>query len=277
LPGLVAFLLAAAAAAAPGGSPRDALRVIVQEQCLVHWREEHLAAPCEAVHVSDARPPDDRSPDAGYAILKDRKGGAHFLLIPTRTVSGIESPLLLEPAAPNYFAAAWAARGQLAGVVGHALRRGAVGLAVNSRNARSQDQLHIHIECLQPVLYDVLHRVADGLGQRWTPIDVPGWQLLALRVMGEGLRGANPFKLLAHGVAGAKDAMGDYSLLAAGMEFRHGPGFILLAGTGPGTERLLDPTCGNAAAAAVGAHLHAVAPPPDAATESVRLALDDHQ
>lgn len=110
-----------------------------------------------------------------------------------------------------------------------------------------------------------------------TPIDVPGWQLLALRVMGEGLRGANPFKLLAHGVTGAKDAMGDYSLLAAGMDFRHGPGFILLTGTGPGIERLLDSTCGNAAAAAVGARLHTVAPSPDAATASAGLGSADHQ
>lgn len=34
---------------------------------------------------------------AMLAAPADRKGGAHFLLIPTRTTSGIESPLLFEP------------------------------------------------------------------------------------------------------------------------------------------------------------------------------------
>ena len=42
---------------------------------------------------------------------------------------------------------------------------------------------------------------------------------------------------------GAAAAMGDYSLLVAGMTFRSGPGFAVLAGSGPGTERLLDSTC----------------------------------
>ena len=53
------------------------------------------------------------------AVLADRKGGAHFLLIPTGTVAGMESPELLEPGTPNYFAAVWAARDLVAGAAGH--------------------------------------------------------------------------------------------------------------------------------------------------------------
>ena len=49
-----------------------------------------------------------------YALLADRKGGAHFLLIPIRSISDIESPELEEPGAPNHFAAAWQARDRLA-------------------------------------------------------------------------------------------------------------------------------------------------------------------
>jgi len=115
---------------------RDALRAIVQEQCLVHWSQQRSPLPCESV-------------GADFAVLADRKGGAHFLLIPTRTIAGIESPEVLERGAPNYFAAAWQARDRLAAKVGHEVSRSAVGLALNPKHARSQDQLHIHIECLR--------------------------------------------------------------------------------------------------------------------------------
>ena len=45
-----------------------------------------------------------------YALLRDRTGVAQHLLIPTDRISGIESPLLLAPDAPNYWADAWDAR-----------------------------------------------------------------------------------------------------------------------------------------------------------------------
>jgi CDP-diacylglycerol pyrophosphatase len=88
-----------------------------------------------------------------------------------------------------------------------------------------------------------LRASADRLTDDWIPIEVPGWHLFATRVMGENLAQADPFKLLAGRLAGAKNALGDYSLLVAGMAFQAGPGFVLLAGTGPGTELLLDSSC----------------------------------
>ena len=44
---------------------RDALRQIVQEQCVVHWQKQHDPAPCERV-------------EAAFALLADRKGGRTF-------------------------------------------------------------------------------------------------------------------------------------------------------------------------------------------------------
>jgi CDP-diacylglycerol diphosphatase len=117
------------------GENRNALRQIVQEQCLVHWLEQHDPAPCDRVQ-------------AAYAVLADRKGGAHFLLIPTQKIAGIESAELQSAGTPNYLSAAWRARDRLAAAAGHAIPRGAVGLAVNPPHARTQDQFHIHIECL---------------------------------------------------------------------------------------------------------------------------------
>lgn len=217
---------------------RDALREIVEDQCLVHWRQSHSPRPCERVIPSDS--PQARN---GYAILKDRKGGAHYLLIPTRRIVGIESPDLLDPAGPNYFDAAWTARDEVARSIGHAVSSNMIGMAVNSRRARSQDQLHIHIECLQPAIYAALQVHADELSDVWRPIPVPDWQLWAMRVPGETLGDRNPFQLVAKRPGNSASDIGDYSLLVAGLDTKAGPGFALLAGTRGGTERLLDSGC----------------------------------
>jgi CDP-diacylglycerol pyrophosphatase len=214
---------------------RDALRRIVQEQCAVHWVQEHSPQPCERVYD-------------GVAVLADRKGGAHFLLIPTRTLAGMESAELLDPGAPNYFAAAWAARDLLAKVVGHDIRRSAVGLALNPRHARTQDQFHIHIECLRGDVARDLQGASPHVTDAWSPIAIRGAAYRGRRVMGEELGAADPIALLANGLPVAGPDRGDYTLVAAGMDFQDGPGFILLAAKGPAGELLLDPTCAIAAA-----------------------------
>ncbi len=212
---------------------RDALRQIVQEQCVMHWQEKHDPAPCERV-------------EAAFALLADRKGGAHFLLIPTQTIAGIESPQLESPDAPNYFSAAWQARDLITAAVGHRVPREAVGLAVNPVHARSQDQLHIHIECLRPDVFRSLHAATGRLFGAWSPLMIGGVNYEALRIMGAELDGTNPFALLAARMP-QPHAMGDYTLVLAGMQFESGPGFVLLAGTGPAGELLLDSTCAIAA------------------------------
>jgi CDP-diacylglycerol pyrophosphatase len=218
---------------------RDALRQIVQEQCLPHWVQQGSPAPCERMFLTASPPATE-----GYAVLADAKGGAHFLLIPTGRVAGIESPEVLGPAVPNYFAAAWKARDRIAAVLGHDLRRNAVGLAVNSEQHRSQDQLHIHIECLGEEVYRALQVAGERLTDRWTAVRVARWQYQGMRVMGEDLEQANPFELSSQRVPSARQDMGDYTLMVAGMQFKNGPGFIVLTGKDvPGAESLLDSTC----------------------------------
>lgn len=212
---------------------RDALRTIVQEQCLTHWLQQRSPLPCERV-------------GEGFAVLADRKGGAHFLLIPTRTIAGIESPEVLEPGAPNYFEAAWQARDQLAAKIGHDVPRGAVGLALNPKHARSQDQLHIHIECLRTDVAASLQAASGHVTGAWSPVSVAGSHYDALRVMGKDLGAANPFRLLVDQPPQANAALEDYSLIVAGMQFKEGPGFVVLAGTGLAGELLLDSGCAAA-------------------------------
>jgi CDP-diacylglycerol pyrophosphatase len=242
--GLAGAMIALLFAASASCANRDALREIVEDQCLVHWREQHSAAPCEEVDVEDAA-----HPDSGYAVLADRKGGAHFLLIPTATITGIESPALIAPGATNYFDAAWQARERLARVVRHDVPRQAVGLAVNPPHARSQDQLHIHIECLRPDVYETLNREGGRLSGSWTPLVVAGASYSARIIAGEDLKDENPFKLLARGVPQAGKTVADYTLVVAGMQSRSGPGFIVLASPTAAGELLLDSTCAAASIA----------------------------
>ncbi len=226
-------LLGGACASVARAADRDALLHIVQDQCLPHWREQLDPAPCAAMAP-------------GFALLRDRKGGAHWLLIATRTVRGIEDPLVLQRDTPNYFEAAWQARDRLAAVAGHPLRDDQIGLAINSAVARGQDQLHIHIECLRPDLRGALRAAADHITDRWAT--VPGWAypFLARRVAGNSLERANPFLLLADARPESRRHMGAYTLVVAGAQFADGPGFVLLAGrTAAGAAALLPPTAGR--------------------------------
>jgi CDP-diacylglycerol pyrophosphatase len=233
--GLAAFV----AAQAHREAQRDRLRVIVQQECVPHWLKTHTPAPCSSVSL----PPHEPGAQ-GFAVLHDRKGGAHFLLIPTRTIRGIESPEVRSSGALNYFEAAWQARDALASVLGHAVPRDAVGMAINQEHARSQDQLHIHLSCLRPTVHEALQEAAANIGKSWSAFDLEGGHYEVMRVMGDELGAANPFELLADRLPGAHDAMGDFTLLVAGMQFPEGPGFVLLAGNSvPGAELMLDPHC----------------------------------
>ncbi|MGH8144365.1 MAG: CDP-diacylglycerol diphosphatase [Steroidobacteraceae bacterium] len=221
------------------GMGRDQLRVIVQQQCLPHWLQSHDPSPCVSVNTAG-----NGSVDDGYAVLHDQKGGAHFLLIPTRTIRGIESAEVRTPGAPNYFEAAWKARGALTAVMGRRLPRSMVGLAVNSVHTRSQDQLHIHISCLRPFVYHALLAQASRIRDSWSVIRIGLWHYQAMRIMGGQLGATNPFALVANRLPSATGAMAHYTLLVAGAQFDEGPGFVVLAGTAqPAAELLLDSSC----------------------------------
>jgi CDP-diacylglycerol pyrophosphatase len=245
----IAASLCAAALLSPAArcADRHALQEIVQEQCVVDWRSRHDPTPCLQIVV-----PDSAREDTGYAVLADRKGGAHFLLIPTRTIPGIESPLLYAAGAPNYFAFAWAARSHLTDAVGHNVPRGAVGLAVNPPKARSQDQLHIHVECLGPEVIRAIDDVSGRLGDAWMTVHIGDARFEARRLMGETLGDRNPFQMLARDIPDSRLSSADYTLLLAGKQFRDGPGFVLLAGTERAAELLLDSSCAAAGGAAAG-------------------------
>jgi CDP-diacylglycerol pyrophosphatase len=202
----------------------NALWQIVHGQCVPDQQQHGDPKPCAEVDVAHGAA-------RGFAILKDIKGASQFLLIPTSRVAGIESASLLAPGAVNYFADAWTARSFTEKALGRSMASDTLSLAINSRFGRTQNQLHIHIDCIRPGVRAVLRSESGHIGDHWTLLMRPlaGHRYRALRIMGTTLAGHDPFKLLAQGIAGARADMGAYTLVVAGMQFEGRPGFVILA------------------------------------------------
>jgi CDP-diacylglycerol pyrophosphatase len=221
---LVASFAIAGGVPAAAADP-NALWDIVNGQCVPDEQTHHDPAPCAAVDLAggDAR---------GSAVLKDLVGATQFLLIPTERIDGIESPQLVAADAPNYFASAWRARSFVEQRAGRALPRDWLSLAINSADSRTQNQLHIHIDCMRADVHEALAAHVGELGTGWAPFPVAlaGQPYRAMAVWGDELDAVNPFAALAGGLAPG-DTMGAQTLAVAGITgVDDRPGFVLLAG-----------------------------------------------
>lgn len=219
-----ALILAAALAYGVARADPSALWNIVHGQCLPHVEGGEGPAPCVSVDLAGGE-------REGMAILKDLQGEAQMLAIPTRRVTGIEDPQMLAIDAPNVFAAAWRAKGEVEGRLHQALQREEVVIAINSEWRRSQNQLHLHVDCIAKNVEDALAEAAPSLTETWRKMGVRlnGREYLVRRLNSADLADAEPIKLLAREVEGAVAHMGDFSLAAIGATFDGKPGFILLA------------------------------------------------
>lgn len=236
---LAALLVCGAAQAADP----DALWKIVGEKCVPNAREYGQPNPCAKVDL-----------DKHYVILKDLVGDTQYLLMPTAKTTGIEDPQVLAADAPNYFADAWAERQFTIEAAKHDLPRDAISLAINSVYGRTQNQLHIHIDCVAPAVRDAIAKDIAAVGDKWAPFPAPlsGHHYRAMRLTGDNLT-ANPFTLIAATVP--PDAMGKQTLVVVGATLPGGaPGFVLLADTADlaigdhaSGEELQDHSCALAA------------------------------
>jgi CDP-diacylglycerol pyrophosphatase len=201
-----------------------ALWHIVHDACVPHVEAGEGPKPCESVDLSDGL-------DKGVAILKDRVGVAQMLAIPTRLITGIEDPQMLAPDAPKVFFGAWKAKAPIEARLHHLLPREAIAIAINSKWARSQDQFHLHVDCLAKSVAETLADDHSSLDETWRAMTIPlkGRVYFGRRVDSADLSDVAPLRLLADGVAGASAHMDAYSLAAIGATFDGKPGFILLA------------------------------------------------
>jgi CDP-diacylglycerol pyrophosphatase len=183
-------------------------------------------------------------------VLKDLVGDTQYLLMPTVKITGIEDPQVLAPGAKNYFADAWAERHFTVAAAKHELPRDDLSLAINSVYGRTQNQLHIHIDCVAAAVRAAIAKDIASVGGAWAPFPekLAGHAYRAMRVTGDALA-VNPFKLLAADIR--PDAMGNETLVVVGAALPGGAaGFVLLedtanlaAGDRGSGEELQDHSC----------------------------------
>jgi hypothetical protein len=151
--------------------------------------------------------------------------------MPSARITGIEDPKLLELGATNYFAMAWEQRGRVSAKLGRVLTRDETSVAVNSIYGRSQDQLHLHIDCLDAGVHEQLKALGRQIGTEWsrTRIRLGKHADWARRLESDELK-LDPFRLLVDTMPGARAEMGAWTLVLAGETGADGrPGFYLLA------------------------------------------------
>jgi len=190
----------------------NALWQIVHFDCTAAARSNGRTGLCTAVDL-----------DRHVAILKDRSGIAQHLLIPTDRISGIESAALLDKDAPNYWADAWQARGYVQASLAKAHRRtladDQLGLEINSAYRRSQEQLHIHIDCMGVASSAALSKHRYDAPGRWTWDTIDGARYRIMRIDGPTFS-VNPFDIV------ARDRPASMALQT-----------ILVTGAGPSAQR----------------------------------------
>ncbi len=217
----MAAALLAIGCAAPVAHAADpsALWKIVDRRCVPDETMHARPEPCAAVDLAQ-----------GFAVLKDIRGREQYLLIPTRRLGGIESPELLQPQTPNYFADAWTQVRLVEARVGHGLPREDLSLAVNSAYGRSQNQLHIHIDCIGMAAHAMLRSQAGRIGTGWSVLPpIGGTRYRAMYIPGETLGAHDPFHLLAASLHDPHGEMGRHTLVLVGTAMPQ-PGFFLLDG-----------------------------------------------
>ena len=183
-------------------------------------------APCDSVDLSGGEAARRRAPQ-GHQRRRADAGDSHPA---ARRAS--RTPPCSRPTRPTYFAAAWArARRASKRISDSPLPREAVGVTVNSMIRRSQDELHLHVDCLDKDVAAALGALRASLDDQWRPMTVAlkGRHYWARRLESPISTDASPFRLLADGLPGAKEEMGLWSLAAVGATFSGQPGFVLLA------------------------------------------------
>lgn len=191
---------------------------ITSQQCVPSMQERGRPQPCAMVDLQ-----------RGFVILKDLVGPAQYLLMPTRRLTGIESPELLREDAPRYWAYAWEQRWRVAQKLGRPLEDEQLGVEINSAAARSQLHLHLHMDCMRRDVAASLARHRDDPLKQWLPWHFEGHRYWVMRLPADALQQDDPFRLAAARSTYAAANMASQSLLLTGARLADGSaGFFLV-------------------------------------------------
>jgi CDP-diacylglycerol pyrophosphatase len=201
--GIIAVTLTATSCAHIAALDPDALWRIVGGQCVPQEQAMGRPGQCTVVNLTEH-----------YAILKDISGVTQHLLIPTDRVTGIESPSILEPNAPEYWLDGWNERKVVSDSLGEPLAGNQFGLEINSKFRRSQQQLHIHMDCMRVSVIEALAPYRDEPPGKWKWDTLEGARYRIMRVTSL-THDNNPFRIVARDHAGS-DAMATQTILVTG-------------------------------------------------------------
>lgn len=187
----------------------------------------------------------ERNDAKGYVVIKAKEGNNQLLLLPTAQVVGIDDPSLSSADAVNLFALAWDSRKWSSALA--VLSPDWLSLALNSYSSRSQDQLHIHIDCVNKDVHKSLEEKWAAIEYQWRPVPggLKGHNYYARRV--DNLNAESPLQLL-RSIGMTKEDIGRWTLVVVGAPSKQ-LGFVVLADRADGKkdwawgEELQDHTC----------------------------------
>lgn len=209
---------------------------IVNGSCVPNMEQNHNPSPCIDVDFKQGE-------GSGVAVLKDIKGKSQYLIMPTRKITGIESEEVWEPNAVNYFSHAWNDTYLVNQRLSHNLTRTDFAVAVNSISGRSQNQLHLHIDCIQRSVKSIFQQrdLRHQIGWYDLPTRLMGHHYRAMWLPGSELGTRNPFQLLADSLPNPAREMAAHTLVLVGARYSGEDGFILLDGQAPAYAVALSP------------------------------------
>ena len=225
--------------ASAGSDPTRDVLWMALKTCVLAKRLANRTFPCLSVDLGDGERP-------GTAVLRAPGEPTHIVVMPTDTVSGLESAPLRGPRGVSYWKAALAARHYVTDSLPKHVPDGDIGLAVNSARGRSQDQLHIHLDCLRPKVLDALDAHGRAVGKTWAPFPVPLAydRFLAIRVRAADVETFNPFAALTS-LPGRRDLTRTTFAAVSTRPNDPEPGILLLAyrGRQASAEDIMDHGC----------------------------------
>jgi CDP-diacylglycerol pyrophosphatase len=223
LAAVVVFTVSAAFAAYAMDLHRVVLWQVVRA-CVATYQLTGTPFPCLEVNLTGGE-------EGGSVVLRPPLSD-DTILAPTRRIRGVEDPFLQSPEAPNYFDAAWRARRFLRDADGQAPERDAIALFVNSAIIRTQDQLHIHVGCLNRYARRTVAAVAPRIPMdEWAQIGpvVPHTMFWGYRIPETELANVNPFRLAAEELGDKTKGPGDLTVVVVGARVEDEDQFVILA------------------------------------------------
>jgi CDP-diacylglycerol pyrophosphatase len=218
---------------------RDVLWLALQG-CLLTKKTTGRSFPCLAVDLGDKNRP-------GTAVLRAPGQPTHTVVMPTAAVVGLEAPPLQQAPGNAYWKAALAARSYVVSTLKGGLSVEQVGIAVNAENGRTQDQLHIHLDCIKPNVRAALQRHSHRLREAWIgfPVRLERSYFMARRIDAAEVNSFNPFAALMQLPGREPDLRMTSFAIIPDAHTDRSKNFIMLAYRAPKAhaEMLLDHSC----------------------------------